>query len=86
MLTAWLTARIMMDYTLALKTTLNNILDYAYVTFIVNRSATRLKWHKLWPVCFTMLNSKLYILTELNANDVNVISIDRQNLDLLNDV
>ena len=28
--------------------------------------------------------SKLYILTELSANDVNIISIDRQKLDLPN--
>ena len=32
---------------------------------------------------FTMPNSKLYILTELSANDVKFISVDRQKLDLL---
>ena len=45
-----------------------------------------LKWHKFWPVHFTMLYSQLYILTELSANDANVISILRQRLDLSKDV
>ena len=31
---------------------------------------------------FTMPYSKLYILTELSANDVKFISVDRQKLDL----
>ena len=33
-----------------------------------------------------MVYSKLYILTELNANDVRCIPIDRQKLDFLQDV
>ena len=34
------------------------------------------KYHDFWPVCFTMLYQKLYSLTDLNANDVNVQLID----------
>ena len=38
-------------------------------------------------MCFSMLYSKLYILTELNAYDVNnVISIDIEKLDLSKDI
>ena len=49
----------------------------------------------LFPACFVVKMtwfstsvlyhafSKLYILTELSANDVKFISVDRQNLDLL---
>ena len=32
---------------------------------------------------FTMPYSKLYIMTNLSANDVKFISVDRQDLDLL---
>ena len=32
---------------------------------------------------FTMPYSKLYILTELSANDIKFVSVDRQKLDLL---
>ena len=42
----------------------------------------RLKCHEFRPVSFTKLYSKLYIMTELNANDVKFIAIDRQKLDL----
>ena len=38
-------------------------------------------------MCFTMFYSKLYLLTELNVNDVNVsILIDKQKLNLSKDV
>ena len=43
--------------------------------------AAWLKWHGFRPVSFTMPNSKLYILTELSANGVKFISVDRQKLD-----
>ena len=46
----------------------------------------RSNWQKIWPVSWTNLYSKLYILIELNRNDLNFISIDRQKLDLSNDV
>ena len=45
--------------------------------------AAWLKQHGFRPVSFTMPNSKLYILTELSANDVKSISVNRQKLDLL---
>ena len=45
-----------------------------------------LKWHEFWPVSFTKLHSKLYILTELNTNDVKLVSFDRHHLDLSNNV
>ena len=44
--------------------------------------AAWLKWHGFRPVSFTMPYSKLYILTELSANEVKFISVDRQKLDL----
>ena len=47
------------------------------------RLAPWLKGHGIRPVSFTMPYSKLYILTELSANDVQIISVDRQRLDLL---
>ena len=40
-----------------------------------------LKWNEFQPVSFTMVYSKLYILTDLNS-DVEFISIDRQMHDL----
>ena len=45
--------------------------------------AAWLNWHGFRPVSFTMPHLKLYILTELSANDVKFISVDRQKLDLL---
>ena len=39
--------------------------------------AACLKWHGFRPV------SQLYILTELSANDVEFISVEKQKLDLL---
>ena len=44
--------------------------------------AASLKGHGFRPVSFTIPYSKLYNLTELNANDVQFISADRQKLDL----
>ena len=41
-----------------------------------------LKSHDFLLVCFTTLNSKLYILTKLNGNGVNFTPIDGQTLDL----
>ena len=41
---------------------------------------------QIWNSVFTMLYSKLYILTELKVNDVKFISIDRQKLDLTKDL
>ena len=41
-----------------------------------------LKRHGFRPVSFSMPFSKLYILTELSANDVKFISVDRHKLDL----
>ena len=40
----------------------------------------RLKLHRFWPVSFTLPYSKLYILTELIANDVKFISVDGQKI------
>ena len=45
--------------------------------------AAWLKWHGFRPVSFAMPYSKLYILTELSANGVIFISVERQKLDLL---
>ena len=39
--------------------------------------AAWLKWHEFRPVSFTMPYLKLYILTELSANDVKFISVGR---------
>ena len=46
----------------------------------------RLNWHTFRSVPCTMLYSKLYILVELNLNDLNFILIDSQKLDLSKDV
>ena len=45
-----------------------------------------LKWHEFQPVSFTMVYSKLYILTDLDSNDVKFISTYRKKLDLSKDV
>ena len=44
--------------------------------------AAWLKLHRFRPVSFTMPYSKLNIMTELSANDVKFMSIDRQKIDL----
>ena len=45
--------------------------------------AAWLKLHGFQPMSFTMPYSNLYILTELSANGVKIILVDRQKLDLL---
>ena len=47
------------------------------------RPRPKCPWLKCPTFPFTMPYSKLYILTEVGANDVRFISVDRQKLDLL---
>ena len=62
--------------TLTERMILNSVVLYADCAFKIARIS---------PVCFITLYSKLYILTKLNANDVNITSIEGQNLDLSRD-
>ena len=48
--------------------------------------ANHLKGHKMRSVSCTRVYLRLYILIELNPNDLNFISIDRQKLDISKDV
>ena len=48
------------------------------ITMSNSMLTVRLNWHKVRPVSCTMLYSKLYIVTELNVNDLNLYQlIDR---------
>ena len=64
----------------------NQLSKYLFYQSECNLAATnfllsvRLKWHEFQPVSFTVLYSTIYVLTELNANDVSNISIDRQKM------